>query len=157
MALLDIPPIYRSYGPFLLNEGVNLNFAVFWGLGVAAFAFLTTLSHEIIKDAEAFEGDAAYGFRSLPVVLGDCYTKWTIIGINTVTVAALVWVYGCFLRDMAGCFSFFYILLLLVIPVVWISWKVYHAATGDEYRRAGNLLKLVMLAGIAYCGILIFI
>ena len=153
MALLDIPPMYRFYAQFLLDGGINLNFAIFWILGVAAFAFLTSLSYEIIKDAEDFEGDVAYGCRSLPIVLGDSYTKWTIIGINTVFVVALSWVYGYFLREMAGCFSFFYILLLMVIPVFIINWKVYQATTSDDYRRAGNWLKLVMLAGIVYCGI----
>ena len=153
MALLDIPPMYRFYEQFLLDGGINLNFAIFWILGVSAFAFLTSLSYEIIKDAEDFEGDAAYGCRSLPIVLGDRYTKWTIIGINTVIVVALGWVYGCFLRDMAGCFAFFYLSLLLVLPVVWISWKVYQANTSDDYRRAGNWLKIVMLAGIVFCGI----
>jgi 4-hydroxybenzoate polyprenyltransferase len=150
MVLLDIPPIYRAEGQVLLNGGANLNFAVFWILGVAVFAFLTTLSREITKDAEDFEGDAAYGCRSLPVVLGDRCTKCTVIGINIVTVAALGVVYGYFLRHVAGCFSFFYILLLLVVPVIFISWKIHKAITGDDYRRAGDRMKLVMLAGIAY-------
>lgn len=153
MALLDIPPMYRFYDQFLLDEGINLNFAIFWILGVAAFAFLTCLSYEIIKDAEDFEGDATYGCRSLPIVLGDRYTKWTIIGINTVIVVALGWVYECFFLDTAGCFSFFYILLLMVLPIIMISWKVHQATTSEDYRRAGNRMKIVMLAGIVFCAI----
>lgn len=153
MTLLDIPPMYRENGRLLLDEGANLNFAVFWILGVAVFAFLSTLSREITKDAEDFEGDAAYGCRSLPIVLGDRRTKRTIIGINIVTVVMLGFVYGYFLRHIAGCFSFFYILLLLVVPMALISWKVYKAAGSDDYRRAGDRMKLVMLAGIAYSGV----
>jgi len=157
MTLLDIPPMYRFYEQFLLDKGIHLNFAIFWILGVSAFAFLTSLSYEIIKDAEDFEGDAAYGCRSLPIVLGDLFTKWTIIGINTVIVVALGWVYGCFLRDMTGYFSFFYILLLMTIPMVIISWKVYQASTSDDYRKAGNGMKIVMFAGIVYCGVYPFL
>jgi len=153
MALLDIPPIYRFYELFLIHKGVNLNFAIFWILAVAAFAFLSILSYEIIKDAEDFEGDAAYGYRSLPIVMGDRYTKWTIIGINTVIVLSLVWIYVFFLRERTGYFSFFYFLLLLIIPIVAISWKVYRANNSEDYRKAGNWLKLVMLAGIVFCGI----
>ena len=153
MALLDIPPIYRFYELFLIHKGVNLNFAIFWILAVAAFAFLSILSYEIIKDAEDFEGDAAYGYRSLPIVMGDRYTKWTIIGINTVIVLSLVWIYVFFLRERSGYFSFFYFLLLLIIPIVAISWKVYRANNSEDYRKAGNWLKLVMLAGIVFCGI----
>ena len=157
MPLLDIPPVYRMYGQFLLNTGANLNFAVFWTLGVAALAFLITLSHEIIRDAEDFEGDVAYGCRLLPVVLGESYTKWTIIGINASIVAMLCMVYGCFLRCVAGWFSFFYILILLVVPVIYISWKVHKATTSDDYRRAGNRMKLVMLACIAYNAVIWFL
>ena len=156
MVLLDIPPIYETYDQFLLDKGANLNFAAFWILGVAVFAFLTALSHEIIKDAEDFEGDVVYGCRSLPVVLGDQCTKWVIIGFNLSVVAILGIVYGCFLRHVAGYFSFFYILFLLVIPVLLICWKVYRATTNDDYHRAGNLMKLVMFAGIAYNFVLWF-
>jgi len=150
LVLLEIPPIYRVCGQFLLEQGVNLNDAVYWISGVAVFAFLTTLSREIIQDAEDFEGDAAYGCRSLPIVLGDRYTKWTIIGINTATVVMLGLVYGFCLRHTSGIFSFFYILLLLVAPIVFISWKVHQAATSDDYRRAARWMKWVMIAGIVY-------
>ena len=154
MALLDIPPIYQSSGAILLERGANLNFAVFWILGVAVLAFLTTLSHEIIKDAEAFEGDFTYGCRSLPIVMGDGYTKWTIIGINAIIVVMLALVYQFFLRQLHGFFSFLYILLLLIIPIVFISWKVLKAATSDDYHRAGDWMIRVMIAGVVYSGII---
>ena len=157
MALLDIPLIYKVYGTFLLERGADLNFAIFWILGVAVFAFLTTLSQEIIKDAEAFEGDAAYGFRSLPIVMGDQYTKWSIIGINASIIVMLALAYLFFLRQLSGYFSFGYILFLLVLPIVFISWKVHKAASVDDYRKAGDWLKWVMLVGIAYSGIIGFI
>ena len=155
IVLLDIPPLYKFYGTFLLGKEVDFDFAVFWILGISLFVFLTTLSHEIIKDAEAFEGDAAYGYRSLPVVMGDRCTKWTINGINVVTVALLGLAYGYFLRHFAGWFSFLYILLLLAVPLAFICRKVHRAITADDYRRASHLMKLVMLAGIAYSGILL--
>ena len=153
MVLLDIPPIYKADGQYLLNQGASLNFAVYWILGVAVFAFLTTLSREIIKDAEDFEGDVAYGCRSLPIVLGDRYTKWTVIGINAVIVAMLGFVYCGYLHHTTGWFSLLYILLLLIAPILFISWMIYKATAGNDYRRAGNWIKLVMLAGIAYSGI----
>ena len=156
MALLDIPPIYRVYNTFLLENDINLNFAIFWILGVAAFAFLISLSHQIIKDAEDFEGDAAYGCRSLPIVMGDRYAKWTIIAINAAIVVMIGLMYHFFLCQLAGTFTFFYMLLLLVIPIIFISWKILNATASDDYRRAGKQMKWVMLAGIAYSGILLF-
>ena len=157
MTLLDIPPVYRAYGQALLDWGANLDFAVCWILGVAVFAFLTTLSREIIKDAEDFEGDAAYGCRSLPIVLGDACTKWTINGIHVAVVVMLGLAYGFFLRHLACWFSLAYILLLLVIPIALVGRKIHGASTCNAYRLAGNRMKLVMLAGIAYSVILWFV
>jgi len=157
ITLLDIPPIYKSYSAILLEQGANLNFAVFWILGVAVFVFLTILSHEIIKDAEAFEGDFTYGCRSLPIVMGDGYTKWTIVGINIIIIVLLVVVYQFFLHQIFGFFSFLYILLLLIVPIIFICWKVLKATTSDDYRRAGNWMIWVMLAGISYSVTVCFI
>ena len=157
MVLLDIPPIYEAYAAILLAQGANLNFAVFWILGVAVFAFLATLSLEIIKDAEDFEGDAVYGCRSIPIVLGDRYSKWIIIFINASIVALLVLAYQLFLSLLTGSFSFLYILFLLVIPIFFISWKVFKATSIDEYQCAAKWMKWVMIAGIAYSGLLCLI
>jgi len=88
----------------------------------------------------------------LPIVMGDRFTKWTIIGINTATVVLIGFVHGFFIRSTCGFFSYFYILFLLVVPVIFISWKVHQAATSDDYRRAAGWMKWVMIAGIAYCG-----
>ena len=150
MVLLDIPPIYETYGTILLEKEANLNYAIFWILGISVFAFLTTLSLEIIKDAEDFEGDTVYGCRSLPIVLGDRYTKWTIIGINVSIVALLGLSHQLFLNRLTNSFSFFYILILLILPIIFISWKVLKATSSKEYRNAGNCMKWVMIAGIAY-------
>jgi hypothetical protein len=65
-------------------------------------------------------------------------------------------VYLIFLRQMSGYFSFFYLLLLLVIPLAFISWKVLKSTTDSDYRRAGNWMKWVMFAGTAYSGVLYF-
>ena len=157
MVLLDIPPIYEAYGQLLMNQGVTLNFAVFWILGVALFVFMTALSLDIIKDAENFEGDVAYGCRSLPVVLGDRYTKWTMIGINIVLVAMLGVAYGCFLRHLASSVSLFYLLIFLVIPLMIACLGIHRASTVDDYHRTGNLMKRVMFAGIAYSFVLWFV
>jgi hypothetical protein len=69
----------------------------------------------------------------------------------------LALMYQFFLRQLAGTFTLFYILLLLVIPITFISWKVLKATTSNDYRRSGNWMKWVMLAGIAYSGILLFV
>ncbi len=156
MVLLDIPPVYKTYHRELLEMKIDLNFVIAWVSGVAVFAFLTTLSREIIKDAEDFEGDVVYGCRSLPVVWGQKRTNRAIICINAVIVAMLAIIFFRYLRYLESPFnriSFFYLLLLLAVPVIYISWEVYKAETSDDYRKAGNLMKAVMLAGIVYSGV----
>jgi len=44
-------------------------------------AFLLNLAREIVKDAEDFEGDNAFGMQTLPVVVGMRFTKMIITGI----------------------------------------------------------------------------
>ncbi len=158
MVLLDIPLLNSVYRHELLETGRNFNPAMFRILGFAAFAFLTTLSREIIKDTEDFEGDVAYGCRSIPIVLGTTCTKQLIIAINAVIVIAIGFVFWRFLRytptGRFDYFSFFYILLLIVTPILRLSWKVYRAESSTDYQKAGNWMKIVMLAGILYSSIL---
>ena len=149
--LLDIPPLYSFYGQFVFN----LNFAVYWIIGVAVFIFLTEFLRNIIKDLEEFESDDDYDWKTLPFVMGDRFTKQTIISINTAIIAILCFVYfryEIFLAQSSNYFSLFYFLFLLVIPLLLISWTIYKASAGADYRRAGNIMKLVMVAGVAYSG-----
>ena len=154
LVLLDIPPLHNEYRNELLAMGRDFYPAMFLIMGFAAFAFLTTLSREIIKDTEDFEGDAAYGCRSVPITLEITYTKQIIVGINLLIIIAIEYVFWRFFRyDSSGHFdylSFFYTFGLLVIPLLWLSRKVYQANTSADYRNAGNWMKAVMLFGILY-------
>jgi len=146
--LLDIPPIYSFYG----QSAFNLNFAVIWIIGIAIFIFVTMFSYEMIKDIEEFESDINYDWKTLPFVMGDRFTKKVIIGVNAAIIAMLFFVcfmFGIF-TNTYKYFSFFYIFLFLVIPLLYIIWKIYKASSGDNYRRAGAVMKLVMYVGVAY-------
>jgi 4-hydroxybenzoate polyprenyltransferase len=160
MPLLDIPPVYSAYHQDFAGTGINLNLAVEWILGFAGFAFLTTLSREIIKDAEDFEGDVAYGCRSLPVVLGSTCTKWVIICTNTVITGAVACIFWKYLRyaptGQFDYFSLIYLSVSLIVPLSWVSRLVYKTVTNNDYRKAGNVMKIIMLAGTAYSGIVWF-
>ena len=60
MSFYEWPALYRYYA---VNAVVppQLGIIFYWVGGFALFAFLTTLTREIIKDIEDFEGDMAYG------------------------------------------------------------------------------------------------
>ena len=74
VVIFELPVIYNYYGPELISLS-TMKIIFYWVAGFAVFAFLTTLSREIVKDMEDFEGDKAYGSRSLPVVAGIRMSK----------------------------------------------------------------------------------
>jgi 4-hydroxybenzoate polyprenyltransferase len=154
MVLLDIPLLNKVYRQILLDEGGNFNVIMIWIACFSIFAFLATLSREIIKDTEYFEGDKAYGYRSVIIVLGTKIAKWVIIGIHALIFAALGAVFLFFLKyNLAGQFdylSFFYFLICIAIPLIRMSWKVYKAKSSNDYHIIGNWMKWVMIAGTSY-------
>ena len=156
--LLELPLIYSAYGQYLLATNLDLSFVIYWGLGISAFIFLTVISHEIIKDTEDFENDdVTEECKSYPFVMGTPFTKWTIIGINAANIVVLCLLYIFFLHKTAGLFSFFYILLLLICPLLFINWKIHKAITGSDFAKAANMMKLTLVAGISYSAIVSFI
>jgi 4-hydroxybenzoate polyprenyltransferase len=160
MTLLDIFPLNRVYHSELLRPDVNFNLAVFWISGYAAFAFLTTFSREIIKDAEDIEGDSAYGCRSIPIVMGIRTSKYIITGVNTIIMIAVLLAYILFLKDMpdgkTDRVTLIYLLLFIIMPIFHLSMVICKANTDKDYRKASNLLKLVMLSGILYSGVWVY-
>ena len=155
IVLLDIVPIYSAYGRLLLEMNVTFNYAIYWFSGVSLFIFLTVISCEIIKDTEDFENDlVTCDSRTFPFIMGAPYTKWTIIALNTAIIVMLILMYVFFLRNIAAWLSFFYITLLMIVPIVFVNWKVHKALVGDDYRRTCNTMKLIIVAGLAYSAVL---
>jgi len=110
-------------------------------LVAAAFAFLTTLAREVVKDMEDSAGDAALGARTLPVVRGPAAAvKVTTVLIGlTILLTPLPFL----LLDYSGLF----LLLVLLVDVLLIGvlWRLQSAQAG----RASTLLKAAMVVGMA--------
>ena len=154
VVLFEIPMLNRSYGHLLLQYNTSLQVVFAWVAGFSFFAFLTTLTREIIKDIEDFEGDSAYGRRTLPVVLGALKSKWVVVGLNILTVAALVFVYARYLEDTI---TLVYMIVTLLLPYVFLTYRIIKADKKSDYRFASNLSKFIMLAGICYSLVVYFI
>lgn len=54
-----------------------------------AFAVVTTLAREIIKDVEDVAGDAMAGIRTLPIIAGVRVSVWVTIGLLLLTLVGL--------------------------------------------------------------------
>jgi 4-hydroxybenzoate polyprenyltransferase len=145
--LFEIPLLNKEYGLLLKEMHINFMHIVIWVGMFAVFAFLLTLTREIIKDIEDFEGDQAYGRNTLPIVMGLANTKIVVISLLTFTLGALLYLYVTFLNDTL---TLIYFIALLFIPLLILGYKLVIANQKSDYRWASNLSKLIMLAGILY-------
>jgi len=145
--LFEIPLLNKEYG--LLMKEMHLNFMhiIFWVSAFAMFAFLLTMIREIIKDIEDFEGDSAYGRRTMPIVLGVLNSKIIVITFILTTLFSLLYLNLRFLNDLV---TLIYFIVVLIIPLLFLVYNIFVAENKKEYRRASNLSKLIMLAGILY-------
>lgn len=111
------------------------------------FAFISSLIREAIKDMEDLEGDAKYGCRTMPVVWGINATKVYVAVWLIVLVATLVLV-QVYVLQFKWWLPVIYSILLIILPLLYILYKLFHATTDAHFHRLSNLTKLVMLTGI---------
>ena len=112
-------------------------------IAYSLFAFCFTMIREVIKDMEDVKGDATFGCRTLPLVIGIRKTKWFIYGLSIVFVTVLVILSFIFVGRELAVFS-----AGLIIPLTWLLFLLSRADTVAAFRRLSNYCKVIMLAGI---------
>lgn len=170
----DILALNKIYRPTLLNYHFNFNFLFKWVGGFAAFAFLSTLIREIIKDAEDFEGDRANGLKTLPVVLNDNAVKIIIISLLFLLIAGIVWINFFYLPEnlqlkyvyspydnwwqkiRPDTLSTWYSLIALIFPALIVIFQVSKASSPRDYTIASIWTKVLMLTGVSYSLVLAY-
>jgi 4-hydroxybenzoate polyprenyltransferase len=161
VVVFEVPVLNRVYRETLISQDMNFNVIMAWVGGFAFFAFLSTLLREIIKDIEDFEGDAAYGRNTLPIVLGISGTKIIVAILILVTVILLIATYLKFLLyNPAGkvdLLSLLWFGAALVIPFLVLLYRIIRARAKEDYHSCSNLTKTIMLAGILYSFIVYYI
>jgi len=145
--LFEIPLLNKEYGLLMHEMRTNFVHIILWVSAFALFAFLLTMIREIIKDVEDFEGDSAYGRRTMPIVLGVLNSKIVIITFIITTLFSLLYLNFRFLNDMI---TLIYFIIFLIIPLLFLLYKIIIANNKKDYHRSSNLSKLIMLAGILY-------
>lgn len=118
--------------------------AVLPALVGAAFAGLTTLAREIIKDIEDARGDAAAGARTLPVVHGPAVAARLAAAVIAVTVALTPFPF------LLPRYSGLFLLGLLVTDglLLRVLWTLHPATGATDAGRASSVLKAAMMAGL---------
>ena len=157
----EIPPLIEEYRATLIVLKDNFNEIFHWVLGFSVFAFMSNVIREIIKDTEDFEGDKAYGRRSVPVVSGIKATKIVIISLIALTLIILFATWFFFVRvrlniPVLQYASGGYFLITLVFPFVFLALKVKNAKEKSDWTLASDLSKWVMLFGILFAFVVRF-
>ncbi|MCX6333017.1 MAG: geranylgeranylglycerol-phosphate geranylgeranyltransferase [Bacteroidia bacterium] len=140
------PAIYRYY-TLNATDVPKLDFLFYWIGGFALFAFLTTLTREIIKDIEDFEGDMAYGRNTIPVVIGIPASKVVSVILLVITVALLYLVWFFYVHDWI---TLAYMSVAVVLPLLLVIYRVASGRNKGHIHSASNIMKLAMLTGILY-------
>jgi 4-hydroxybenzoate polyprenyltransferase len=119
--------------------GVN-NFMV---VIYAIFAFFMTLVREIIKDMEDLKGDGSFGCKTLPIVLGIRKTKMIVYFILFLFLVSVLLINYYYVN-----LQIVYFVILLLIPVLFLKFRLYRADTVHDFRILSNFCKVIMLLGI---------
>ncbi|NSW93291.1 MAG: geranylgeranylglycerol-phosphate geranylgeranyltransferase [Bacteroidales bacterium] len=146
VVIYEWPAIYKYYQ---LHAEVTPKFdlIIYWVGGFALFAFLTTLTREIIKDIEDFEGDMAYGRNTVPVIIGVNSARIVAISLVLITALLLYLVWYFFINDWI---TFIYLTIFVVFPLIFVIYKLTRDTDKRQMHGASNLMKIVMLTGILY-------
>jgi 4-hydroxybenzoate polyprenyltransferase len=160
VVLFEIPLLNREYGTIMLQYNSNFNYIFIWVTGFSVFAFITTLIREIIKDAEDFEGDAAYGMKTLPIVAGSKITKVSLGILISGTMFLLLFIlikFIMFSGEDPDFISMIYFAGFLLLPFSILLTLVLIASEKKDYHRASILIKVIMLFGVMYSGIVYYL
>jgi 4-hydroxybenzoate polyprenyltransferase len=120
----------------------------------SGFAFITTLIREIQKDFADEEGDRMHGCKTVPIVMG-AKGKWLVIGLQllvVVLIGVILAIKPFLLQHPAAL-----MLLTVLLPLVASLFISLRANNRHAWLRASNSMKLVMLGGVLFLGIFIYV
>jgi len=112
------------------------------------FAFVVSLIREIVKDAEDREADAAYGMKTVPVVLPQIAVNIIIVTLLLAVAVGLGFVQAYFWKQGLK-YHFWYILFFLQFQVLTNILIGFIAKSKQDYHNLSVLLKLLMFFGVA--------
>lgn len=140
------PALYKYYTVNAVKLP-DFNFIIYWTGGFALFAFLTNLTREIIKDIEDFEGDAAYGRNTVPVVLGMMTSRIVSICLIIITIVLLYIAWHLFISDTI---TLVYLSVAVVLPMLFVIVNLFRNGEKKNLHLSSTIMKVVMLSGVLY-------
>ena len=109
----------------------------------ALFAFSMTLVREVIKDMEDWKGDNTFGSQTLPIIWGLRKTKVLLYVLIMFFVATVLVV-----NDLYLGIQEYYLVLLLFLPLGYLTAVLIKADTIRDYSRLSSYCKVILILGI---------
>jgi len=152
--LFELPRLYTVYWEMVTRFQLKLGIITYWVGGYALFAFLLTLVREITKDIEDFEGDQAFGRNTIPVFLGKKTARTIAASLLLFTILSLVFLFAKYLNYLPSgkidYYTLIFFLVGLVIPMFILLVELLTAEKKEDYHKASQINKLIMLSGLLY-------
>jgi len=117
------------------------------GILYAAFACISSLIREAIKDIEDLQGDQKYGCRTMPIAWGVNATK-VYVAVWLVVILALLVILQIYVFRFEWWWAMAYSIVFIIVPLVLLFFRLFKAQTQKHYHQLSNWTKLVMLSGI---------
>jgi 4-hydroxybenzoate polyprenyltransferase len=117
------------------------------GFLYAGFAFILSLIREAIKDMEDIQGDARYGSKTMPIVWGIHATK-IYVAVWMIVLLALLVTVQVYILQFNWWWPVVYSIILIILPLLYVFYKLYKAASPGQFHQLSNISKIVMLTGI---------
>ncbi len=112
-----------------------------------AFAFLSTMFREVVKDIEDVQGDLGADYRTIPLAWGIPAAKGTAAAFGLGLMAFLIYL----VVRQPGLFtelSLIFLLLAILAPTALALIWLFRAQDKQQYHRLSQLTKLIMLNGL---------
>lgn len=149
-----MPLVYDYYFAYSCTPGLicynqkSLDIIGYIVIAYSLFAFLTSFIREVIKDMEDYKGDVETGCKTMPIVWGVITSKVFTFFLIAITLGLLLFSI-LFFYHKQQLTPFYYVVSLIMIPLVVILFKTLFAKTTKDFKMASLLLKFVMFFGIA--------
>lgn len=145
-ALLAVLPFfgillyYQKIDAILQNLNDEKYYVIF---AHASFLFLLILIREMIKDLENIIGDLAQNYRTIPVILGEFFSKKIITFLVLCTVIPVYILIDIF--DVGYMDIYFYASFVILIFFLIKLWK---SDSKENYLLLHNIIKFIIVAGV---------
>ena len=147
------PVLHGQFSLPVFPSGSNSSMPVWVLVIYAYFAFMLSWMREIVKDMEDYKGDDAEGCVTMPIKKGLSYCVSFIRVLMVLAIVPLAIV-----AVVLGSRGYYilpgYVSILLIVPLLVLSFFIGKDFTTAHYQRASRMLKGIMVLGV--CSLIIY-